>query len=165
MTRRRTRHAPADPLSTWTSLALKTGEMMLASAQVITHRTGRMAMAGANPSARDRKEFALMGQEKIQAVVESTRAIATDMMGVNQQLGTLAFQQWMGGANGFMALATSRTVAQSGKRQAEFVRSAMANSTAAASDLSGSIARLAHRGLKPIHSRATGNAKRLLKAR
>lgn len=165
MTRRRTRRAAANPLSAWTNLALKTSEMMLASAQVIGHRTGRMAAAGAIPSARDQKEFALMGQEKIEAVAESTQAIAAQMIRANQQLGTLAFRQLIGGASGFMALAASRTMAQSGRRQAELVRDAVDNSADVASHLSGSIARLADHGLKPIHSRATGNAKRLLKAK
>jgi hypothetical protein len=144
---------------------LKTSEMMLASAQVISHRTGRMATAGAIPSARDQKEFTLMGQEKIEAVAESTQAITAQMIRVNRQFGTLAFQQLIGGAGSVMALAASRTIAQSGQRQAELVRDAVDNSADVASHLSGSIADLAHHGLKPIHSRATGNAKRLLKAK
>jgi hypothetical protein len=41
--------------------------MMSASAQVIGHRTGRMALAGPAPNARDRREIALMGQQKIEA--------------------------------------------------------------------------------------------------
>jgi hypothetical protein len=162
MTRRRTRRAPVNPFSAWTSLMLKTSEMMLASAQVIGHRTGRMATAGAIPSARDQKEFTLMGQEKIEAVAESTQAIAAQMIRVNQQLGTMAFEQLIGGAGRVMALAASRTIEQSGRRQAELVRDAVDNSADAASQLSGSIAGLAHHGLKPIHSRAMGNAKRLL---
>jgi hypothetical protein len=39
---------------------------------------------------------------------------------------------------------------------------AMTNSAATAPQIPGSIAHVAHHGLKPIHSRATGNAKRLL---
>jgi hypothetical protein len=165
MTQRRTRRASANPLTVWTKLALKTGEMMLASAQVISHRTGRMAAAGAIPSARDQEEFTLMGQEKIEAAAESTQAMAARMISMSQQMGMLALQQWMAGASSIMALATSRTVAQSGKRQTEFMRDAMENSAAAASHLSDSIGRLAHHGLKPIHSRAMGNAKRLRKVK
>ncbi|MDB5795853.1 MAG: hypothetical protein JWR25_2232, partial [Noviherbaspirillum sp.] len=37
------------PLLMWSSLAFKTTEMLLASAQVIGHRTARMANAGAIP--------------------------------------------------------------------------------------------------------------------
>ena len=57
--------------------------MMLASAQVIQQRTSRMAAAGAKPSARDRREFALMAQEKIEASVESASARAVQMMAMN----------------------------------------------------------------------------------
>jgi len=49
------------PLVLWRDLATKTLEMMLASAQVIGHQTGRMALAGPAPNARDRREFTLMG--------------------------------------------------------------------------------------------------------
>jgi len=42
-------------------------EMATAAAQTIHDRTQRMARAGLSPSARDRKEFLLMGQEKLEA--------------------------------------------------------------------------------------------------
>ena len=64
-----------NPFLVWTRLTWKTGEMMLASAQVIHHRKSRMAAVGATPSARDRREFALMGQEKLEASVESAQAM------------------------------------------------------------------------------------------
>ncbi|MES3013672.1 MAG: hypothetical protein V4750_08110, partial [Pseudomonadota bacterium] len=51
----------------WQDLALKSGEMLAASAQVIGQRSRRIAAAGANPNARDRREFARMGREKIEA--------------------------------------------------------------------------------------------------
>jgi hypothetical protein len=131
--------------------------MMLASAQVISHRTGRMAKAGAIPSARDQKEFTMMGEEKIEAAAESAQAIAAQMMRANQQLGMLMFEQWMAGARSLM----TTSAFASGEGQAKLVRNAMQNSAEMASHLSGSVVQLAQHGLKPIHSRATGNAKRL----
>ena len=142
---------------------MKTGEMMLASAQVINHRTGRMATAGLTPDARDRKEFALMGQEKLAAASESAQAMAERVLNLNQQMGTLAFNQMVAGTAGIMSVAAARTMAQSGKAQAEFVRDTVASSAKAASQLADSVARIAHHGLKPVHSRATANAKRLAK--
>jgi hypothetical protein len=38
-----------NPFLVWSRLAWKTSEMMLASAHVIQHRTGRVAEAGATP--------------------------------------------------------------------------------------------------------------------
>ena len=160
MKRSRTRNSFSNPFLIWTDLAVKTGEMMLASAQVIGHRTGRMAAAGPSPSARDRREFTLMGQEKIEASTESAQAMAAQMMRTNPQLGALAVKQMLTGATAMMSLATSRTIGQSMAQQAKLVR-IMTQSAVTASQLSGSTARLAQRGLKPIHSRATANAKRL----
>jgi hypothetical protein len=138
---------------------LKTGEMMVASAQVIAHRTGCMAFAGPTPSVRDH-EFTLMGQEKSEAAAESARAMATQMMTMNSQLGARAAKQMLEGAPAMMSLAASRTPGQAIRRQAKLVRT-MARSAGVTSQLSGSAARLAQRGVKPIHFRATRNAKRL----
>lgn len=142
---------------------MKTGEMMLASAQVINHRTGRIAAAGLTPDSRDRREFTLMGQEKIAAASESAQAVAARMLNLNQQMSTLAFNQLVAGTAGIMSVATARTMAQSSKAQAELVRDTMSSSAKAASQLADSVARIAHQGLKPVHSRATANAKRLAK--
>lgn len=46
MKRCRTRSHFFNPFVQWTELAWKTGELMLASAEVIGHRTRRMAAAG-----------------------------------------------------------------------------------------------------------------------
>jgi hypothetical protein len=78
------------PFTLWSDLATKTMEMMLASAQVIGHRTGRMALAWPVPNARDRREIALMGQEKIEAGVQSAQAMAEHIMVMSQPLGALA---------------------------------------------------------------------------
>ena len=150
-----------NPFLIWTDVALKTGEMMLASAQVIGQRTQRMALAGPAPNARDRRELALMGEEKIAATAESAQAMAMSMMKLNQEVGALAFRQMLTGATAMMSLASSRTTGQSVARQTRLVRDALANSAAATSQLSTSTARLVDQGLKPIHARAKGNAKRL----
>jgi hypothetical protein len=161
--KRRPRLYNANPFVPWTTLALKTGEMMLASAQVISHRTTRIAQAGAIPNVRDRREFTLMGQEKLDAAAASAQAVAVRMVGANQQFSVIAFKQLMNGAGGLLALLTAPTLALSGQKQAELLRNTMTDSADVASHLSGAIARLAHHGLKPIHSRAVSNAKRLAK--
>lgn len=165
-TLKRPKKAPritANPFTLWTGLAMKTGEMMLASAQVIQHRTGRMAAAGPSPNSRDRKEFTLMGQEKVAAASESAQAIAARMLNLNQQIGAIAFKQLVAGTAGVMSVAAARTIAQSSKAQSALVRDTVSSSTKAATQLADSVARVAHHGLKPVHSRATANAKRLAK--
>ena len=68
--KRSTRILFGNPFLAWTDLAWKIGEMSMASAQVIAHRTTRMAAAGPIPNASDRQEFRRMGQEKIEAATE-----------------------------------------------------------------------------------------------
>ena len=148
------------PLMLWSDLAMKTLEMMLASAQVIGHRAGRMARAGPAPNARDRREFALMGQEKIEAGAQSAQAMAAHMMTMSQPWGALVFRHLLRNSAAFMSLASSRTPSQLIARQAVLGR-ALGQSAVRMADVSRDVTKLAHRGLKPIHARATANAKRL----
>jgi hypothetical protein len=148
------------PFMLWSDLATRTLEMMLASAEVIGHRTGRMALAGLSPSARDRREFALMGQEKIEAGVQSAQAMAAHMMTMSQPRGALAFRHMLRNSAAFMSLASSRTPSQLIARQAALART-LGQSALSMADVSKGATKLAHRGLKPIHAKATANAKRL----
>jgi hypothetical protein len=106
-----------------------------------------------------------MGQEKIAAAAESSQAVAFSWMRLNQEIGAMALKQMMTATAAIISVAASRTPGQSVARQTKFVRDTMSHSAVATSQLSKSAARLANRGLKPIHSRATGNAKRLAKRR
>jgi hypothetical protein len=120
------------------SLAVKTAELAIAAPQVIAHRTLRMAMAGASPSARDRNEFHRMGAEKVAAVAESWNAMAFQAFRANQQLALSCMQSfwfpWLG------------------------VRSPSRQMTNAALGILG-------KGMAPIHRRAVGNARRLGRAK
>jgi hypothetical protein len=153
-------HSYFSPFMLWGDLATKTLEMMLASAQVIGHRTGRMVLAGLAPNARDRREFALMGQEKIEAGAQSAQAMAAHMMTVSQPWRTLTFRHLLRSSAAFMSLASSRTPSQLIARQAALAR-ALGQSAVTMAGVSKDAAKLTHRGLKPIHAKATANAKRL----
>lgn len=135
---------------------------MLASAIVINRRLTRIALAGTDPSARDRREFHRMGQEKIDAAAESMLAIATQMVVIGPQAGATAFQQWMKNARGLMHMAARPSSAVL-NAQAAAMGGSLRGSAAMTSKMADAMADLAHRGLHPIHSRATANAKRLLK--
>lgn len=144
----------------WTDLAWKMSEMSLASAQVIAHRSTRMAAAGPLPNSRDRQEFSRMGQEKVEAATESALAIATQLTTMSGVLSARAFSHMMNANAALMSLAVSRTPGQFFVRQAKLAN-AVSRSATTASALSDATARLAGRGLKPIHARATANARRL----
>ena len=158
--RRSNRQKPANPFAIWTSLAFKTSEMMMASAQVIGHRTNRMVAAGPTPNERDRAEFSLMGQEKLESAGESVQAMAKQLITMNHQISSRSFSQMLTGVNEMLLLATSLTAGQALARQAKLIRT-LTRGAVGASHLSDTAARLTHSALKPIHSRATANAKRL----
>ncbi len=158
MPRRRT----ANPFQIWTELALKTGEMMAASAQVIGHRTQRMAMASTPPSARDQREFALMSTEKVAAVTESAQAVALKMMTMNPWLMPNALRHMTSATSAMLAVSTSRTAGELIARQTRLAE-VLLKSTAAATNITSTAADLASQGMKPLHSRATANARRLRK--
>jgi hypothetical protein len=145
----------------WLDVALDTSEMMTASAQVISHRTTRMAQAGLVPDARDQKEFHLMKQEKVEAAAESIYAMALPMVSLNQEIGMLALNQSMRAATNMLSLATSLTPMQSSQRHAKLINDTIAGTVTAGQKLSDSVAKVAGKGLKPIGSRAKANAKRL----
>jgi hypothetical protein len=150
-----------NPFLMWSRLAWKTGEMAIGSAQVIGHRTSRLALAGPVPSARDRREFALMSQEKGEAAMESAQAVGVRMLTLNQQFAVLAFKQTLSASAALMSIVASRTATESAGHQSKLVRDTMANSVVAASKFSGATAQFARRALKPVHARVSGNVRRL----
>jgi len=151
----------ATPFGLWMQLASSTNEMLWASARVIGYRTNGMVQQGINPTARGRRELALMGQEKLAAAAESTAAMTASMLEMNLEFGFLMMKQSMAAASSMLSLSASRTAGNAFQRQVKLIGNATSQSAANLSRLSGSTARLAQLGLKPIHSRATSNAKRL----
>ena len=149
-----------DPLLQWSALANQATEMMLASAQVISHRTGRMATAGPAPSADDLDEFSLMTQEKFEAAAESSLSVAAHCLQLNQQLWTQMLAQMQDAMTAMVSAATSSNLAESMTHQATLI-TAMSPSVDAHTQLSNAAADLTRRALDPIHARATANAERL----
>jgi hypothetical protein len=150
----------AEPFRLWSTFMWKSCEMMLASARVIGYRTNPMLPAHGSSN---RRELALMGTEKVAAAAESSQAMAAGWMQFNQELGAMALRQMTAASMAMMSIASSRTPQQAMERQAGFVRNTLDRSAAGAVQLSGSAARGAQRTLKPVHSRVTGNVKRLAK--
>ena len=122
------------------SLATKSFELALAAPQVVAHRVARMATAGAPPSARDRREFQLMGVEKVAAFSDSVNAMTRQAVRANQTLATSMFRTfwspWTGG-----------------------------NAARLGRDMHGAVLGVLDKGIAPIHSKATANAKRLARTR
>ncbi len=147
------------PFDLWTDLMFATGEMFAASAQVIGHRTERMSQAQLPLSVRDTKEFTLMFQEKAEAGQEAatafaelaTRAVTQMAMSVPAQMMVLGPLAW--------GLASSRTMPQLFEAQMKFGQALLEPMTN--NDVADAAVRAGHAAVKPYHSRATANAKRL----
>jgi hypothetical protein len=121
------------------ALATQAAELAFAAPRVVAHRLGRMALAGARPSARDRREFTRMGSEKSDAFAESWLAMGATAWRLQLDFWLscwgLGFSPWLG---------------RGGKR----TLNSLADSQRAAVDILAS-------GLAPVHRRAVANAKRL----
>jgi hypothetical protein len=112
-------------------------ELGFAVPQVIAHRVARMATAGVPPSARDRREFHRMGQEKVAAFGEAWVAMAMQGLRANQAMALAIMRAW-------------NPLLSPGR------------SAAALTDAFQSAAiAVAGQGLAPVHRRAVANAKRL----
>ena len=158
---RRTRGLPGlNALSLWLKLATSYAEMAVASTEVVARRTQRMAVAGSSPGSRDRREFALMGQEKVDAGAESARAVGAELLRLNHRFAMQAWLTVLAASTDMMRLAGSRTTSQAVARQKKLA-STLTRASPTAASLSAATASLTGAALKPIHSRATRNAARL----
>ncbi len=120
------------------SLLTQAAELSLAVPQVVAHRVARMAVAGHAPSARDRKEFALMLAEKKDAFGESWNAMAQQAVRANQSLAVSFMDSlWAPSLRG------------------------KASTTALATQLHHAALGVLGKGMAPVHRKAVANAKRL----
>jgi hypothetical protein len=121
-------------------LAQQTLGLSMAAPLVVAHRVGRMATAGSNPSARDRKEFKQMSAEKTAAFYESWAAMGQAAMKAQQQM---AASMWRAAAMAPWSMAKPGSLLPSGNTLARHALQVMSQ------------------GMAPVHRRAVGNAKRL----
>jgi hypothetical protein len=121
-------------------LTQQTLGLSLAVPQVVAHRLGRMAAAGAQPNARDRKEFKQMGAEKVAAFYESWAAMGTAALRAQQSM-------WLS------AMRRAALAPWSAARPVSLLPSP--------ATLTAHTLRVMSEGLAPVQRRATANAKRL----
>jgi hypothetical protein len=120
------------------SLAAQTIALGIAAPQVVAHRVARMAMAGASPSARDRKEFHRMGTEKMIALNEAWSAMAFEAFRANQKLALSYMQSFW-----FPWVSPKSSVASASRQ------------------LNDAALGILGKGMAPIRRSAVANAKRL----
>lgn len=123
------------------TLPVQLAELAVAAPQVIAHRVTRMAIAGHQPSARDRKEFTGMVAEKQLAFSQALTVLATESVKAQVRLST----EWL-------KLLTPGGLTPA--RAARLARETNASALAVAS-----------KAIAPVHRKATANAKRLAKTK
>ena len=123
-------------------LMIQAAQLAFAAPQVVAHRMTRLALAGPNPSQRDRLEFERMGHEKAQAFSESWSAMAQQALLAQQSL-TLSWMQ---------SLCMPAWGAQP-------------TPASMAAQLQGAALGVLGKGMAPVHRRAVANAKRLARTR
>jgi len=105
-----------------------------------------------------------MGQEKLAAVSESGTAMASQLHATQFALTHRAVRQSLQTVEALAGLMVSISPSHTAA-QAQRLLKAANRSLATATQLSSATARIAQRGLRPIYSRATSNAQRLIKNR
>lgn len=104
-------------------LAAQAAELAIAVPQVVAHRMTRMALAGAQPSARDKREFQRMGQEKVLAFWQSWFAMGWAVTSSWQR----AWLAWLQGARVPMLATLPALAAVASRGLAPIHRRATAN--------------------------------------
>ncbi|SHN34118.1 polyhydroxyalkanoate granule-associated phasin [Rhizobacter sp. OV335] len=122
------------------SLAQRSAELAFAVPPVMAHRIARMALAGAAPSERDRREFTRMSAEKTTAFQQSWLAMGMQAWRAQQAFGMFWWRACLSpwGPPSAQAIGTQLQSAALGV--------------------------LGH-GLAPVHRTAVANAKRLSRTR
>ena len=139
----------------------KTQEMALASVQTIGYRTAMMFQAFGDPVAMSNPEFTLMGHEKVEAAVESQRAMMESAQELIESWTAWAFGQAKTNAKAFTDLTTCRNPSDFIGVQQHYLQSTWINATTVAAKLAQATVRITDAGLIPVHKVASANAKRL----
>lgn len=124
------------------ALAAKAAELAIVTPQVVAHRVARVAMAGPALSARDRKEFQRMADEKGAAFRESWMAMGMQAFRANQAIA----QSWL-------RLIWSPAL----KRKP--------GAGAMARQMQSVALGVLGKGMAPVHRRAVANARRLARTK
>ena len=119
------------------SLVVKATELAFAVPHVVAHRVTRMALAGASPTARDRREFRRMGVEKMAAFSESWSQMTIQALRASYEVAASFWRAWWA----FWLSGKTSPLVRSQLHDAAY----------------GVLAR----GIGPVHRRAVANAKRL----
>ncbi|MDB5807543.1 MAG: hypothetical protein JWN73_4865 [Betaproteobacteria bacterium] len=164
-------------------VAASMSDMALSSSHVVAQRGARMAASSMPLSARDQKEFTLMGAEKMHAAGEAMQAIFTPMLinggALMMKLAEMSYRQMLrntrllqnfspmafGTPESWSAspLAASTKAMNEMVRQGNYLSASAGDAARTAGHVSRAASSVAKRAIKPVHRKVKANARRLAK--
>lgn len=147
------------PFTALLALITTTSEMLLASSQVIGHRTERMFKPGPT-TADDQREFELMKIEKIDAAVDSSNSMISLCISMWNELAAQILSGQQNVTAALASVASSRTPSEAMERQMNLSKK-VTELSMSPSRFANDAIQLMGRGIAPFHSTALANAERL----
>jgi hypothetical protein len=141
--------------------AVKLGETAVAAGTVIGHRVALGAQALHNPASADHDEFARMGTEKVDAFAAAGQAVLGELHDINRELVKHAAAAAAASLRAAWDVATAGSPAVAYEAQRRWLVESWARSSSHALKLTSMTAGVSALALAPVHSAATGNARRL----
>ncbi|WGM32565.1 phasin [Brevundimonas sp. NIBR11] len=137
------------------------GEMMRAASDVIAARLSIMAEGLANPMKADMAEMSLMGTEKVEALSESAAAVAGNLGDLAARMSKSAMDEMSHAHRAASAIASAATPAGAATAQFNYAVGWWGRAAGQMLTLNTELLKAQSDALKPIHSAAVANAKRL----
>lgn len=137
------------------------GEMMRAASDVISARLNIMAEGLANPMKADMVEMSLMGTEKAEAFSESAVAIAGNLGDLAARMSKSAMEEMTHAQRAAAAITSAATPAGAASAQFNYAVGWWGRAAGQMMTLNTELLKAQSDALRPIHSAAVANAKRL----
>lgn len=136
-------------------------EMLTASSDVIAARIEIMARAMADPLRADVTELSLMGTEKLEALSASAASVAGNVSSLAASASRSAMDEVGHARRAAAALSSARTPAAAASAQFAYAMGWWGRAAAQMTTLNAGLLKTQAEALKPLHSAAVANAKRL----
>jgi hypothetical protein len=144
--------------------AISSGEMLQASGDVIAARLEIMRAGLADPGKADLREISLMSSEKIEALSVSAAATARNLGDLGDRLSQAARNEAERATRAASAMATASTPAAAASIQMTYAMGWWSRTASQMLSINTAMLKTQADALKPIHSAAVANARRLKKA-
>lgn len=141
--------------------AAQQSELGVVSAKTIGYRTAMMAGALTDPGELTNPEFVRMGTEKVEAAAEAASAVATGFADLQKAWMALFLAPAQAVTAGLCGFGACRSPVEVFSAQQRLVETSVMASYDAGLHFADAAARLTGAGLRPIHRKASANARRL----